>query len=92
MGRRGRLAPRKGSRPAIAAAAAELSPPKKRKILKTNIDTDDVCDSVLDTLLYLEGLDDANLRGAIVCLRKKYQSAVSATIDQSESATATTAK
>ena len=80
MGRRGRLTSRKGSRPAIAAAA------KKRKILKTNnIDTDDVCDSVLDTLLYLEGLDDANLRGAIVCLRKKYQSAVSATIDQSES-------
>ena len=62
MGRRRRLAPRKGSRPAIAAAAAaaaELSPPKKRKRLKTNIDTDDVCDSVLETLLYLEGLDDA---------------------------------
>ena len=106
MTRRGKLAPRKGVAKSAAAAAAKLSPPpakkksapsetrtRTRKRLKTNIDTDTdtVFDSVLETLLYLEGLNDANLRGAIVCLRKKYQSAVSATIDQSATATTATA-
>ena len=45
-----------------------------------------VSDPIVATLLYLERLDDANLRGAIVSLRKKLQSAVSATVSATVSA------